>query len=72
VQDSLVEPVTLSEADAPLMAEMILLASLVEELRTSRSFLASFSVQLTSLAPVSIPFTRKESRLLQLEMNLEI
>jgi len=71
-QELLIEPVTLSEVDAPLMAELILLATLVEERRNSPSFLASFGVVLSGLRLVSIPFMREGNRLIQSGMNLEV
>jgi len=72
VLDQPFEPVTVAEADAPALAELILLSTLVEERRSNRSFLASFGVGLSALRLVSIPFMREGNRLLQPEMNLEV
>jgi hypothetical protein len=71
-QELPLEPVTLSEVDAPVMAELILMATMVEERRNNPAFLASFGVVLSGLRLVSLPFVRKEgNRLIQTEMNLE-
>jgi hypothetical protein len=71
-QEQLIEPVTVSEADAQILAELVLLAALVEERRNNPSFLASFGVELSALRLVSIPFSREGNRLIQPEMNLEV
>jgi hypothetical protein len=70
--DLAVEPVTVAKADAPILAELILLSSLVADRRSNPSFLTSFSVELSGGCLVSIPFRREGNRLLQPEMNLEV
>lgn len=71
-QDPTVEPVTVAEADAPVLAELILLSALMTGLRSNPSFLTSFSVELSGVRLVSVPFRREGNRLLQPEMNLEV
>ena len=66
------EAVTLREIDVPQLAELIVLAALVEGRRSNPEFLESFSVELSGLRLVTIPFSREEGRLYQAEMNLEV
>ena len=67
-----IRPVTVAEADARLLAELILLAAAVEDRRNNPSFLVSFGVELFGMHLVSIPFRSEGVRLLQPEMNLEV
>lgn len=71
-QEQRIEPVTVTEADAHVWAELVLLAAFVEDRRNNPSFLASFGVELSALRLVSIPFRGEGNRLIQSEMNLEV
>lgn len=66
------EAVTLSEKDVPQMAELIVLAALVEGQRNNPNVLTSFGVELSGLHLLAIPFSQEGSRLYHMEMNLEV
>lgn len=68
----LFEAVTLADADLMPLAELIVLAALVEERRTNPNFLTSFALRFSDPRLVTIPFERQANRLFQKELNLEV
>ena len=64
--------VTICERDVPHLAELIVLAALVEGRRNQPGFLTSFGVELSVVRMVAIPFTLRGSKLYQEQMNLEV
>lgn len=64
--------VTICERDVPHLAELIVLAALVEGRRNQPRFFTSFGVELSGLRLVAIPFKLKGSRLYQAQMNLVV
>ena len=71
-KDQPFEAVVLSECDLAPLAELTVLAALVEERRRNPNFLASFSLRLAEPCLVTIPFEREGNRLFQRELNLEV
>jgi len=66
------EAVTLTESDIRPLAELIVLAAIVEKRRSNPNFLTSFSVQLFDSQLVTIPFDREGNRYNQVDLNLEV
>ncbi|MFA7060362.1 MAG: hypothetical protein WC156_06040 [Pedobacter sp.] len=64
--------VTICERDVQQLAELIVLAAIVEGRRNNPDFLASFGVELSGLRLVAIPFTLRGRKLYQAQMNLEV
>uniref|UniRef100_A0A831XCZ7 Uncharacterized protein n=1 Tax=Geobacter metallireducens TaxID=28232 RepID=A0A831XCZ7_GEOME len=67
-----VAPIVFREADARALAEAVVLATVATERRVNQRFLDAFAVRCGAGRLLSIPFDRRDERLHQPDLDLEI